>query len=477
MTLLRGYFDLFSKYAGTEDEANLHPFWRIANAKNGSPCAEEDGLRLHSAYNPEREAEGAVRALLAPQPAQNGSAGTEEPSAIVFLGMGLGYAPLAAAAELPQKTLLIVEPDAEHFLAALLFLDFTALFQHQKLVLAISCTPEQAITLINQNGVEQSRFLCVKSQAHHNEAYFSAVQSLVERNRAKEQINCATLKKFEKRWTQNCKKNAPLVRTLQPVNAYKDTLKGLPFLLLAAGPSLQDVLSDLPALHERMVTVCVDTALKAALRAGVQPDFIILTDPQYWAYRHISGLCAPHSILITEIAVYPAVFRFACKKILLCNSQVPMAKEFCTKELGDLGAGGSVASAAWNFCRFAGASAVYAAGLDLAFPKGNTHARGSTFEESAHTTSFRTRPAETLGATMSYSANPCYGTDYNGNPVLTDQRMKMFAWWFESRLAECPDLSTYTFAPQGLAIPGITPRSMSDALLLPEFSRANTILR
>ena len=43
--------------------------------------------------------------------------------------------------------------------------------------------------------------------------------------------------------------------------------------------------------------------------------------------------------------------------------------------------------------------------------------------------------------------------------------MKMFAWWFESRLAACPDAKTYTFARSGIAIPGIEPadvRSFSE---------------
>ena len=67
---------------------------------------------------------------------------------------------------------------------------------------------------------------------------------------------------------------------------------------------------------------------------------------------------------------------------------------------------------------------------------------------------------------MLFSGNVCTGKDYMGNPVLTDQRMKMFAWWFESRLAEMPEVKTYTFAPQGLAIPGITPVSISSLISL-----------
>ena len=34
--------------------------WKLEQAKNGNITASESGVRLHSAYNPEREASGAV---------------------------------------------------------------------------------------------------------------------------------------------------------------------------------------------------------------------------------------------------------------------------------------------------------------------------------------------------------------------------------------------------------------------------------
>nr|MCR5188798.1 hypothetical protein [Treponema sp.] len=56
------------------------------------------------------------------------------------------------------------------------------------------------------------------------------------------------------------------------------------------------------------------------------------------------------------------------------------------------------------------------------------------------------------------------------NPVLTDSRMKMFAWWFESRLANCPDVETFTLGPQGLNTPGIKIASIEELLKGPVIS-------
>ena len=61
-------------------------------------------------------------------------------------------------------------------------------------------------------------------------------------------------------------------------------------LVLAAGPSLDRVLPRLEgtpgksALSSRWIPQC-----RACVRAGVEPDFIVLVDPQYWNWRHLDG--------------------------------------------------------------------------------------------------------------------------------------------------------------------------------------------
>ena len=44
----------------------------------------------------------------------------------------------------------------------------------------------------------------------------------------------------------------------------------------------------------------------------------------------------------------------------------------------------------------------------------------------------------------------------NADEVLTDSRMQMYAWWFESTVAaDGPQISVYTFSEYGLHISGI----------------------
>ena len=452
-------------------------FWKLENAKNGMITASEGGVRLHSAYNPEREAAGAV--------------GRDEvfaKSAIVFYGFGLGYHVIECARKIIQSDgasprLVIIEPDIAHFYAAMAVLDWTPVFEVENLVIAVGAPAESVLPLledgskvnIGETGVSDSYFFDIPAFTVHAAAYFETVRSIVKRNQRKNEINAATLRKFGKLWCRNSLKNLEqfakrgFVSCLEN-KAFDDEGNALPFLIIGAGPSLEKILPYIKELQERCVTVCVETALRALLRCGVQPDFVILTDPQFWAYRHIAGLSAPQSVFITEVSAYPSVFRFECRNLLLCASQFPIGA-FTQSKLrltpGDLGTGGSVASSAWNFAHLAGSREIFVAGLDFAFPGKQTHIKGSSAEQTWHTLSSRLSSPDKFTASALYSANATIGRDYTGSPVLTDSRMKMFAWWFEARLASCPETKTYTLGPQGLSVPGIVPASLDELLSRP----------
>ena len=453
----------FNKYIQTpHEQEKLYPFWQITKTKNDSFTVTQNGTRLHSAYNPQKEAETIIQ-----------NTDFSEAETCVFLGTGLGYTCIECAKKHPEKTLIIFEPDPYHFFSSLIFTDWTDVFKCKNLILAISCTPEQGITLINQYEILKTNFFHIKAQTNHAEKYFEALETLIKRNINKEKINIATLEKFGKLWVKNTCKNLKKSFFSQGITQYKNCAKNIPFLILAAGPSLQDILPHLKEIKNKAIIVCVDTALRFCIKYNVEPDFIVLTDPQYWAYKHIDGIKSPSSILITESAVYPSVFRFLCKKIICCKSNFPLEHYFDSfrSEKGTLVAGGSVASTAWNFAQYAGASEIYVSGLDLAFVNKQTHIKGSTFEQATHTTSKRIATAETSNMPILFSGNACYEKNYKQENVLTDQRMKMFAWWFESRLEQFPDVKTYTFSQNGLYIPGIEFITIDKLLSKPEITK------
>jgi hypothetical protein len=217
------------------------------------------------------------------------------------------------------------------------------------------------------------------------------------------------------------------------------------------------------------VVIAVDTSLRLILEAGVDPDFTLAVDPQYWNSRHLDRASAPQTCLIAESAVYPPVLDHPFARSFLCSSLFPLGS-FIEDRLdpkGRLGAGGSVATTAWDFARTLGTSAIWIAGLDLSFPDFKTHFKGALFEDRSLAESTRFNPVETWSVRALRDGSPFFGPGAKGGSVLTDRRLSLYAAWFEHRFKDSPGLSNYRLSDEGLAIPGLITASIEELLSLP----------
>jgi len=449
------------KRTGNGQDSPLIPLENgsVFEAKNGEITASYKELLVHSRYNPSGEAEKLLN-----------TDSVREAESVVFCGAGLGYAPQAAAKMYASKNLILIEPDPLCLLHAFSLFDWTRILQVPSCIFLLQADLQTVLAVLEHYGLQSAAIIAPKAATERSRDYFSALQELIIRNKNKQYINERTSEKFGALWISNICKNLVPSSQLNGIDRYKNGAPDIPFCILAAGPSLEDTLPFLAEIKKRAVLICTDTALRSCLHAGVEPHFILLADPQYWNARHITDLRSPSSILITESAAYPSVFRFTCREILLCASAFPLGRyiERFTEKKETLATGGSVASWAWDFARFCGAKTVYTAGLDLSYPANKTHARGSTFEENVHFNATRLCGSESRNTDSVYG-NPAYRTgknafDYEGNPVITDERMRLYAWWFESKCASFPSVRTFSLSAKSVRIPGIEPADV-EALL------------
>lgn len=451
----------FSSFNSAEDLSTFLKYWKIEKARNASftlKALSNDGttISVHSAYNPVREAASKI----ALKKDECGAARN-----LVFLGFGLGYAPIEAARLFPEKRFVLFSPLVSHFLAALCVTDFSALFAVKNLVLPLSCSLSDVVALVGEESFSSSVFFDTQYSADEKE-YFDGVAEIVKRNLEKERINAATLSRFAPLWRRNIEANLPTALSLRGVNSFRNHLRGGDALVLAAGPSLEDILPHLKRLKEKMCVIAVETALKAVLEAGVEPHFIILTDPQYAAYNHIRFLKSPSSVLVTQVCAVPPVFRFPCREIVVAHAYLPILREETAplEAKGYLGSGGSVSASAWELAKLLGASRIFLSGLDLSFPASHAHFRGATGEKTLLLRSFRLSSYETLSTHSLFSAPTFLLKNYAGDEVLTDARMRMFAWWFESTAAKEKKVATYNLSAKSLEISGIPFLSLSSVL-------------
>lgn len=438
----------------------------ILAAGTGDPTAQIDGILLHSRLDPRREA-------------RRIAAATGEYECVVFFGFGLGYYVEEYLALYPASGIIVVENDPALFKTAIGTRDLSMVLTAPNLSLLLNTHPDALASVLNTNLYSAVGVVAPKNLIRRDEGYYKSLQTVIETFSARREINRNTLKRFGKRWIRNLAANIRYLPSAGRLHSLSGTLKGVPALLLAAGPSLDRVLHHLPELAERFVIFAVDTSLRAALSAGVKPDFLVVVDPQYWNVRHLDGCVTSGTVLITESATYPSVFRRDYRAVYLGASLFPLGSflEEGLGEFGKLGAGGSVATSAWDAARQLGCSPIYTAGLDLGYPKGNTHFTGGRFEDLQMCRAHRFAPAETGSHAMVTDASPFFVESNTGEMVQTDKRLITYKWWFENQLKIYHEVRCGNLSEGGVKIEGMVTVPVKDLLDYQKIDKSSPALQ
>ncbi len=443
--------------AGADGEGRGHPGVERALSRSGLPTGRMGGAWLHSRYDPEAEARLAAEEAL--------SLGAE---LVLLAGLGFGYA--AEALLRAGAVVLALEPNPDCLRACLEARGLTPLLSNERFFLVTGIDGELASSWIERLDPRSLAYMVTPAYKEPYSEELRGLRLVVDKFQEKDRINEATLKRFGRRWVKNLARNADKIVRLPGIARLRGLAQGFPATILAAGPSLDELLPALKELRERSLIVCVDTALRSALRAGVAPDFVVVVDPQYWNARHLDRCASPKSILVSEAAVWPSVFRLPFRARYLCSSLYPLGRyleERAGALKGSLGAGGSVSTSAWDFARILGCAPLYLAGLDLGFPGGKTHANASLFEQRSLAEGTRLSPSSLASFGAMRGGQPYLSVANDGTALVSDRRLSLYAWWFSAKAAQYPNTASYTLSRGGLAIPGIPLRGLDEILALP----------
>ncbi|MCA1753136.1 MAG: DUF115 domain-containing protein [Spirochaeta sp.] len=443
----------------TKSAAPYRERLRSEPTRSGEVTASLDGVRLHSVYDPRREARRLIEAEL---PA--------DCEVVACYGLGLAYHVEELLTQQPEVEIIVVEPDTELLEAAMEIRDLRPIFADSRVRLLAGVAPDAVAMLLDEQRTRELVVLRLRSVYEKDHTYYEAVDAAVARLRSHTEINQNTLKRFGKLWVRNLTRNLEQSAVAIPLRLLEGLAEGVPVLLCAAGPSLDQVLPQLPQLAERCLVVAVDTSVAPLMAAGVQPDIAVIVDPQYWNTRHLDAARKFSGIVVSESSTHPRVFRLlnAADRVF-CGSLFPLGRvlEEALGPMGELGAGGSVSTAAWDLARRMGASQVISAGLDLGFPERATHCKSSFFEERARLLCSRLDPLESHSFRYLHDASPYLTESADGGSVLTDKRMEIYRRWFENQLQQQPEPPAFTLSGASVAIEGVRLLSLEAAATLP----------
>jgi len=435
------------------------PPFRIVESAAGTPSLLLDGVYVHSRHAPGRDADQQVGHEVDPSA-----------TALIVVGFGLGYGAEAARRAHPSLPLLVVEPDPVLFAAALGARDLRPLLSDAQVRWCIGGDPQKLPALLESLPMARPAFLRLRPALRVRPGTYRPFEETIHSWLLRRDINVNTLNRFGRLWVRNLCRNAVPLARCAGVGSIEGLFHGIPALIVAGGPTLDALLPHLAELHRRMLVVSVNTPLRAVRSCGVEPDFTVVVDPQYWASRALDWTLATDGVLVAEPSTCPRVFRKAGERFFLCSSLFPLGEklEEAAGRKGLLGAGGSVSTSAWDLARILGARPLYAAGLDLGFPGMRAHCRGSYAESLWSSQADRFSPLESgaFRSVRDIGLFPARATD--GGVTPTDRRMLLYKWWFENQLRIHQDLECRTLSPRGVEIAGMPAAGLEEVLALPE---------
>jgi len=461
---------LQQQYGGLFNELSSAPHFDIETetAPTGDLTLKINGVYIHSQRDPEREGQRLAQSI------ENGD------GPIIILGFGLGYVAQHAAHSAAQsvkngRPVIIVEKNIALLRKAFELRDLTEFLSAKNIIFVAGGTGDgilNALSVVNELNKNDERPVpsIIRNRAliDLDSEWYKNVEDKIRTWTMKDKVNTATLKRFGKRWVRNLSRNMSSIRDFPGIARLKN-LNTFPVFLAAAGPGLDKVKPFLKDIYEKCIVVAVDTSLRFFVQNGIQPDFVLTVDPQFWNSRHLDRCVCQKTALIVESAVFPPVLDLPFKRKFLCGSLFPLGT-FIEKQVdikGRLGAGGSVATTAWDFARSLGGKHIWIAGLDLAYPEYKTHFRGARFEEKANAESARFNPVETWVVRALRDGVPFKAKSSVGGQVLTDSRLSLYAAWFENQFSNNPQVQNLALFQEGLAVKGLQAARAEELTALP----------
>jgi hypothetical protein len=415
----------------------------IVSSRNGLPTVRVtklDGKKifLHSSVDPAREANTIAEGLEV-------SLG----NFVVVYGFGLGYLIEALLNKLDEKIpLFVIEPDRALFCVAMSTRDLRSVTSSGRVVIVLQGAGSDLGTSFSEcyDITRYTRMVMTGLVGHqkiYNEDYDNTIHQLHDTMRAKI-VHLRTLSKIERAMISNAIINLPTYYASPGIKTLFGRFKGMPAIIVSAGPSLNKNIHLLKQVKGKAVILAVGTALKPLQENGIEPDFMVSIDPQLYNYEHFRGVNTNQAALITAIESYPEILEKQDGPMFVSGDS-PILEWFggVIEEKGVMEGGGSVANNAMTAAFKMGANPIIFVGQDLAYAKdGHTHAAGTNYENSIQDLEY-----------LAKANNPEYFLikANDGGEVLTNILFYQFLKFFEAWIDNHPQ-PEYINATEGGAL-------------------------
>ncbi|UPW83762.1 motility associated factor glycosyltransferase family protein [Lysinibacillus sp. Ag94] len=382
--------------------------WEVATAKNGEATLTLNNYAVYSKYRPREDAWKWIDSEF-----------VESMDQYFLIGLGLGYH-AERLAQLAKGKRVIV-----YFFEELEYELFLNNKESDDLLLKIEVIHDLKDFILNEKTqvLIPGSWIKAIGQDHPLFTYLEDIK-----------INQVTYKRSADLLENNFNCNMQISPKIRNYPKYKKKIA----CIVASGPSLNNTVSWLKEIQDKVEVFVVGSALKLLLLNGITPTAAVISDAKPDIIKQIkgSGYLGPLYFLSTANA--KTVMNHEGDSYIIFQQGYPLAEVAAEKHKMPLfETGGSVSTVAISLLDYLDFEEIILFGQDLGFVGNQTHAKGST-----------------SGRAVSDDLNIREVLANDGSLVYTTPNLQVYTRWIENK-AKRMSKKLYTTSEQGVFIPKV----------------------
>ena len=334
-------------------------------ALNGTPINEQSGALL--------EAERIVNSLTH----------NNKNSIHIVFGTGFGYL-LLETVKTSNGTVILYEPNIELLRVALEMVDMSEALEKSNVFITDNLQTLEEI--FYKNFLLDAKTALLASY-YHKTCLKKELEQLIERLKT---LHCIATSNTRQRtkygfgYTYGVLNNLPELSGCTPIHALKDSLKNIPAIIAAAGPSLGENIETIKQNRDKFVLFGVSSSLATLFKYGITPDFVSLIE-RFDATSLVKNYGIENTCLIAEPYVNKNILNLPFKNKFITSSIENPANRIYEKSFSltneNFETKGTVAYNALFAAKYLGCNPIILAGQDLAYLNGECYSQNSPMSE------------------------------------------------------------------------------------------------
>ena len=267
---------------------------------------------------------------------------------------------------------IVAEEDPALLRETLSRFDYSNLLANERFMLGVGEPDENFFRDIQTAALTeiQEVNMVIFSPLHSsNEAYYDRMRNELVRQylvvRPMMEVNLRTAPIIQ----GNTFENLPIMASSPDVSEIGEGMEDIPFILVGAGPSLDESIEFLKSVQDKSIIVCSNSPLRKLLNNGIRPHLVVTADPQEPTLAGFKGVDLDGLTLACPFSAYPEIVRLFEGRILswcTFNPIVDLVKRFMGKPLGSpIMEKGTVSGCVLDLSRMLGCKKVLFVGQDM----------------------------------------------------------------------------------------------------------------